>query len=85
MNQGNPLPRSASWTLFIISGQFLFSQDGIYFTVTKLLSRDNNSCPSHNFPLIASLPYSRKAFQAFRNQLVQNTRKIKSVRPIGRN
>jgi hypothetical protein len=42
----------------------------------------DNSCPSHNFPLIASLPYSRKAFQAFRNQLVQNARNIKSVRPI---
>jgi hypothetical protein len=29
-DQGNPLPRSASWTFFIFPGQFLFSQDGIY-------------------------------------------------------
>jgi hypothetical protein len=66
------------WTVFIFPGRDLFLGD-------KHLSREINSCPSHNFPLIASLPYSRKAFQAFRNQLEQKTRKIKSVRPIGRN
>jgi hypothetical protein len=30
MDQGKPLPRSASWTFFIVLQQFLFSQDGIY-------------------------------------------------------
>jgi len=40
IDQGNPLPCSASWTLFIISGQFLFSQDGIYFRVTPVFKEN---------------------------------------------
>jgi len=47
--------------------------------------RENNSCPSLPSPLRPSLPYSRKGFRVLRSQLVQNGRKIKSVRRFGRN
>jgi hypothetical protein len=49
------------------------------------MSRDNNSCPSHFSPTKASNPLPHKGFQVLRSQLVQNGRKIKSVRRFGRN
>jgi hypothetical protein len=50
-----------------------------------ILSRDNNSCPSQSSPTKASNPLPHKGFQVLRSQLVQNERKIKSVRRFGRN
>ena len=72
-------------------GHFLFSLDSFYFPRTgfiscqQQMSRENNSCPSHFSPTKASNPLPHKGFRDLRNQLVQNTRKIKSVHHFGRN
>ncbi|WP_147402784.1 hypothetical protein [Caldibacillus debilis] len=63
MDQGKPLPRSASWTLFIFLGQFLFSQDGIYFWVINICQGKLIHVHPTTFPSSPLFPTAARLFR----------------------
>jgi len=63
MDQGKPLPRSASWTLFIFPGQFLFSQDGIYFWVINICQGKLIHVHPTTFPSSPLFPTAARLFR----------------------